>query len=333
LRELASNPEFKSAVVLVSKRRLPDVSRLAGHESNYWANVLMSVTLRPFSAEDVRLFRERLAAAGVVCDEETWREVSSVCSGHPYLLDAFAHQAWERVSRGGSLGTAWFWESLRHVVREYFDEVSTILRDRSMMGKLIQVVLGPQWNVGPEDVDALVNYGVLREDGRRLGLFSEAFGEYLRFVEHSVEIWPLWRDTERALRDALEALLSSTFGESWPSALKQKRQKLARLIEDCEDKLSKEQARFGVRTVSGLLAYAYPMDLYQIMAADWPQLGEPVLGRDKQGWGVKFALLSKVRTPLAHNRDEAVEPAERLQAEGYCREILQRYEGWKSSVM
>ncbi len=169
--------------------------------------------------------------------------------------------------------------------------------------------------------------------GGRLALFSEAFADYLRFVEHSVEIWPLWRDTERALRDALETLLTSTFGESWPSALKKARPKLARLIEDCEDRLSKEQARFGLRTVSGLLGYAYPMDLYQIMAADWPHLGEPVLGPDKQGWAVKFALLSKLRTPLAHNRAEAVEPAEKLQAEGACREILQRYEDWKSSVM
>lgn len=35
LRELCSNPEFKAAVVLLAKRRLQDVARLAGHESDY----------------------------------------------------------------------------------------------------------------------------------------------------------------------------------------------------------------------------------------------------------------------------------------------------------
>lgn len=330
LRELASNPEFKAALVLVSKRRLHDVSRLAGHESNYWANVLMSIKLKPFSEADCHEFRRRLETAGVIIDEKTDREVTSVCGGHPFLLDAYAYQAWERNSRGESLQTSWLRESMRDVVRDYFDQLSTILRDGPMMGKLIQVVAGPQWDVGPHDVEALVDYGVLVEDGRRVDPFSEGFGEYIRLVEQSVEIWPLWRDTERALRDALETLLRSAFGESWPSELKKARPRLIKLIEACEDKLNREQARFGARAVSGLLAYAYPLDLYQLMSADWPRLGEPVLGGDRQGWAVKFTLLSKVRTPLAHNRDEGVDSAERIQAEGICREILQRCRKWKS---
>ena len=51
LRELCSNPEFKAAVVIVAKRRLQDISRLAGYESNYWANVLMTLPLNPIVAE------------------------------------------------------------------------------------------------------------------------------------------------------------------------------------------------------------------------------------------------------------------------------------------
>ena len=66
------------------------------------------------------------------------------------------------------------------------------------------------------------------------------------------------------------------------------------------------------------------MDLFQIMAADWASLGEPILGTDKQAWSIKFGLLAKVRTPLAHNRSEAVQEGERLQAEGICRELLGR---------
>ena len=80
-----------------------------------------------------------------------------------------------------------------------------------------------------------------------------------------------------------------------------------------------------------LLAYTYPMDLYALMAADWPHFAEPFLGPDKRAWATKFSVLAKVRTPLAHNREEAVNEAERVQAEGVCREILQRYEDWKST--
>jgi hypothetical protein len=329
LRELCSNPEFKAAFVFLSKRPLPHVARLAGHSSDYWANVLMTLTLRPFTAEDLATFQARLKGTGVEVGPDIVEEVAAMCGRHPYLLDAFAFHAWERASRSEQVNSSWFHSTIREIARGYFEQVATVLRDGPMLGNLIQVVAGPQWNLAPSDVDALVDYGVLSlNDGSHLHAFSAAFEDYLRFIEHSVEIWPLWRETERALRSGLESLLTETFGSSWPVELKKARPKLGRVIEDCEHKMRKEHERFGQRAASTILAYTYPLDLFNIMAADWPSLGEPLLGRDKQGWAVKFTVLSKVRTPLAHNRDEAVEEGERLQAEGICREILQRYKLW-----
>ena len=102
------------------------------------------------------------------------------------------------------------------------------------------------------------------------------------------------------------------------------------MIDGCQEKRERERRLFD-RSSSSLLAYMYPMDLYTLMATDWPHLAESLLGRDKQGWAVKFSLLAKVRTPLAHNREEAVSEAERVQAEGVCREILQRHESSKTT--
>ena len=67
------------------------------------------------------------------------------------------------------------------------------------------------------------------------------------------------------------------------------------------------------------------------MAVDWKRLAEPLLGSDKQDWATNFKVLSRVRNPLAHNREEAVSEADRLQAEGVCRLILERYEDWKTA--
>ena len=61
------------------------------------------------------------------------------------------------------------------------------------------------------------------------------------------------------------------------------------------------------------------------MVTDWTKLGAPLFGNDKQSWAVKFDVLSKVRTPLAHNREEAVSDGERDQAKGICQEILDLY--------
>lgn len=325
LRELCSNPEFKAAFVLIGKRRLQDVARIAGHDKNYWANVLGTMTLRPFTPEEYDIFLERLAIRGVEVSPEVLAEIAAVCSQHPYLLDVYAYHAWNQQWQGRSMGVEWFRTTMQSVLRDYYDQVITILRDTSILGKFIQIVLGPQWNVSPDDVDAMNEYGLIRiESGTRLRSFSQGFEDYVRFIdEGSVEIWPLWRDTERALRNSIETQLQYHYGEEWSAALERKYSpNLGKLIKNCKEKMAKDRERFGSRTPSSLLAYTYPSELFQIMAADWPALGEPLLGADKQGWSRKLNFLAKIRTPLAHNREEAINDGLRLQAEGICREII-----------
>lgn len=327
LRELCSNPEFKAAVVLVAKRRLQDVARLAGYESNYWANVLMTLPLRPFDDDDVATVFSNLENEGILLDEAERSEVLALAGGHPYLLDAFAYYAWEHVKHGGDINVDWIGAVFTEKVREYFQQVSTILEDGPMLSKVIQVLLGPQWDITDQDVDALREFGILYEENCALRGFSASFEGYLRILERNVDLWPLWRDTERALRGGLERRLERTYGSAWPNAVGKSQPKLKPVIEACQEKRSREQSRFSPRNAeSSLLAYGYPMDLYKLMGANWASLGEPLLGKDRQGWAMKFSVLSKVRTPLAHNRAESVGEGERKQAEGICHEILERFQ-------
>lgn len=181
LRELSSNPEFKIALIVLSKRRLQDVARIAGQESDYWANVLMTITLRSFSDDDRTTFFERLRRAGLRIDDITMAEVAAVCGRHPFLLDLFAYHAWEGARIGQALGTDWFRSTMGSAVRDYFQQAVSILRDGPMLGKAVQVIAGPQWDVCPDDVHALVEYGVLESaDGNKLRGFSNGFEDYLR---------------------------------------------------------------------------------------------------------------------------------------------------------
>ena len=86
IRELSSNPEFKAAIILISKRRLHDISRIAGHDSNYWFNVLMTITLHPFSTDEVSEFYRRLESEGINANIETIDEVKALCGQHPFLF-------------------------------------------------------------------------------------------------------------------------------------------------------------------------------------------------------------------------------------------------------
>ena len=330
LRELCSTPEFKAALVIVAKRRLQEVARLAGHESDYWANVLMTLPLKPFYNRDVATFFAALEREGVSLETASRNEVLALCGGNPYLLDGFAFHAWEHVEHGGKIDGEWIRDTGGELVRDYLSQVSTVLQDGPMLSKAVQVIVGPQWDVTTEDVTALRELGVLREEHGELRGFSRTFEDHLRLIGRDIDIWPLWRDTERAIRAVLEEGLEQVYGSDWPDRLAKSRPKLRPVIDGCQEKRERERRLFA-RASSSLLAYMYPMDLYTLMVANWPRLAESLLGRDKQGWAAKFSLLAKVRTPLAHNREEAVSEAERVQAEGVCREILQRYESLKTA--
>ena len=143
----------------------------------------------------------------------------ALAGGHPYLLDAFGYHAWEYVKRGGHINADWIGAICGKDVREYLQQLSTILGDGPLLSKVIQVLLGPRWDVTSEDVAGLRELGVLRDEDGVLRGFSRTFEDHVRLVERNIDIWPLWRDTERVLRDVLERLLERSFGSVWPSAL------------------------------------------------------------------------------------------------------------------
>ena len=242
------------------------------------------------------------------------------------MLDAFAYHAWNLVDGGRRISVEWIEATCGKLLHDYFEQVSTVLSDGPMLSKAVQVFVGPQWDVTAADTDALCELGVaLRDEEDVLRGFSSSFEEYLHVVERDIDIWRLWRDTERVVREVLEQHLESEFGSDWPAALCRAGPKRRGLIESWREKRAREQERFGPRAESSLLAYTYPKELYDLMVTDWMKLGAPLLGSDKRSWALKFDVLSKVRTPLAHNREEAVSDAERRQAKGICQEILDLY--------
>ncbi len=332
LRELCSTSDIKAAFVLISKRRLQDVSRIAGYESNYWANVLSSITLRPFTEKEKEEFHNRTAALGITSPPEILTEISTKCGGHPYLLDTYAYYAWQEISTGRSLEVNWFHTTIHPLVQDYYRDIIPILQDAGMLDKFVQIFLGPQWRITKHDIDGMINYGIIQAtDEGRLQSFLDGFNDFVRYVEGSDEMWPLWRDTERALRDGLETCLEQLYGKDWQGKYKKAYPNLCSLIDRLQDMMEKEQERFGSRAASSLLAYTYPKDLYAIMSANWPALGKPLLGGDKTGWSKDFDVLAKVRTPLAHNREEAVDEAQRLKAEGICKDILARIKSFEAN--
>lgn len=330
-RELASSLDFKVGLVIVSKRSLSDIANLAGHQSNYWSNVLLPLPLRVFDSESAEEFYADLATTGLHCSHEVRQEITTLCGTHPYLLDSFAFFAHQVHASGRSLSPSDCQLLMAARLCEFFRQLTDVLKDGSQLSHLVQVLLGPQFDVTKDDVEGLVEYGLLEYDDRGgIRPFASSFGEYLNIVERSVDMWPLWRETEQKLRDALHIKLVEKYGDPWVPQLTSAFPSLQKMLAGCEDKMKKEQTRFGVRASSELLDYTYPQDIFQILCTDWSFLGEPLLGGLKPQWHTKFGVLATVRTPLAHNRP--IQPYLKQQAEGCCCEIIARLEAWRCSA-
>lgn len=324
IRELSSTPEIKGSIVLISKRSLHEIARLSGHDSDYWSNVLMSVILKGFSGEDFALWVERIGQEGIVLSEECMNAVELWCGRNPFLLDVFSFKAWEAIRRDVELNREWVADVMKEEAARYYKQVVTVLQDGDALRKVQQVVVGPQWDISAEDLRTLCEYGILVETGGGVKGFCEGFEDFLAFIRKDVEIWPLWSETEGGLRSYLEERLIERFGDHWVPSLKAAQPKLAPILNTCECNAEKERKKYGAHASTCLLDYSYPLDLYRIMCADWMALGGPLLGADKKGWAAKLTLLSRVRTPIAHNRGEVIEKGEMKQAEGFCTEILYR---------
>ena len=197
----------------------------------------------------------RLEEEGVALNDAERTRVLALCGGHPYLLDAFAYHAWNLVDGGRQISVEWIEAACGGLLHDYFEQVSTVLDDGPMLSKAVQVFVGPQWDVTAADTDALCELGIaLRDEEGALRCFSSTFEEYLRFVERDIDIWRLWRDTERVVRDVLQQHLEREFGPDWPDALCRARPKRRGLIESCRKNRAKEQERFGARAEASLLA-------------------------------------------------------------------------------
>ncbi|HXG19790.1 MAG TPA: Swt1 family HEPN domain-containing protein [Methylomirabilota bacterium] len=140
-------------------------------------------------------------------------------------------------------------------------------------------------------------------------------------IERQVDLWPVWRETEIALRNLITAAMLEQYGDQWIDKLEKARPNLKPIFERCREAQQKEEGSFGSRASRNLIDFTYPQDLFAIIFAEWHTF-KPKLKKDKNYWDQRAQLLTKIRNPLAHNRDEVLYEHERQIAEGYCKEIL-----------
>jgi hypothetical protein len=323
LRELGYQPESRICLVTVSRRSLSEITRQSRKDISTFPGIFLDEILRCFNHSELRQLLDKLTKIGLQITDEIFDFFWKNTGGHPYLASALAFEVakdWLDHQQY-NLNTAL--EKATPQFLKYYDHIIEILKENNSLEKLLQTLFGPIITATKIDADRFIRYGLIQPDPNGYyTAFSSHFYDYLRLVARSVDLWSLWKDTEKKLRIVITEILEQEYKtDNWIPALEKAKPNLKKIIENCSNAQEKEQKSFGARASVNLLDFTYPQDLLAIITAHW-NLFQPILKQDKNYWNQRFQLLAKLRNPMAHIRDEVIEQHERQIAEGYCQEIL-----------
>jgi hypothetical protein len=317
LRHLAYEPRHKLTWITVSRRSLRTIVSQSGSSDSPFPNIFQHLKLSLFGSSEVEEMANRAPNLRFVDDMNV---LDRLTAGHPYLAAIALSSAWWLNADSEAVTEERLLEATLTDFVEYYIEVYDYLEKDEQLDRLVQVLCGPVINVSQYDVYSLKDNGLVRLDaeGRYLG-FSEHFEQWFSIYARQIDIWPLWGRTERAIRSAVRDVLFERFGAGWEESLSTEIPGMANDVERWHQQRRRGQV-FGSEPAD-ILDFTYPLDLFRIVAKYWNKF-ENRLGNNKSYWEQQFQLLSKVRTPLAHNRD--VDAGLLHRAETVCEDILKR---------
>ena len=321
LRDLADNPEWRGNFVTTSRRSIRDIE-LQTQAISTFDGIFHKHYLAMFNSDDLEEYFARLESVGISVSSLVKERILFYCGGYPYLLEMIGYEISElfREKRNVHIDEAAY--RVEQSFLDHYDRIASLLQEDGSLHKLLQILFGPLVDVKQTDVDELLRYGLIKPKAQeRYVAFSEHFHRFLNIIEREVDLWPLWRETEKVLRGVVTSKMLEKYGENWIRNLEKTRPNLKAIFHRCREAQSREEKLFGKRASTNLIDFAYPQDLFTIIFAEWSTFG-PIFGKDKDYWDQRAQLLGKIRTPLAHSRDESLYDDMRKTAEGYCKEIL-----------
>ncbi|UWZ36188.1 AAA family ATPase [Dactylosporangium roseum] len=328
LRTLAHEEKFRVGLIITSRRSLGEIVVKSTAEMSTFPGIFgQSVTLGCFTAPELAALIGRSPYPDGELRDALAAWLTMETGGHPFLSSALLsvlHERWEfyGLSADGALD-----QDCRDAVAtcgqlvvDYYKSMLELLREENRLGKLLEVLFGPQETAGPLDAERMAREGIIKPTNDGWAAFSESFGQYLLLLEdtRTSDDWQLWHRTETGLRAALTSALESAYGESWRVTLADSQ---SRLVRECQKRQERDRAFGEVTDEDSLLDYTHPRELLQVMMLHWQQV-EPFFGHDKQDWHQRLELIAKVRNPMAHNRNAGTSPALMEHFRAACRDIL-----------
>ena len=322
LRSLSyDDPEGRVTFITTSRRTIREIEEQT-HSISTFDGIFSNVYLGVFDVDDMQDFYSVMSKTQLQLTSEMYDLIEDYCGGHPYLLTTLSYHIVADWLVDKTIKIEKVMTEISPSFLNQYDRMTKLLNEDGRLIKLLQILFGPRVDVTQLDIDDFLRYGLVKEgqDGS-IQTFSTHFQSYLSLIERNLELWPVWKQTEIVIRLLITEKMSQKYPlEDWVNGIEREKPKLKGIFDRCRNEQGKEKRSFGVRASNNLLDFTYPAELFDIIFSYW-DLFSSTLGRNKAYWEERKQFLSRIRNPLAHNRD-VLQEHEKILAEGYCKEIL-----------
>jgi len=329
LRELSIHPETRVVFVTLSRRTIQEIELENGSISTL-AGVFSNLFLTPFNSDDLFDYWNVLKILGVETESEYRDQVIKYTGAHPFLMDLFNYEIINKLLIDPKYDLSLIVDSvvsgLKLSLLNNYDNILTLLEEEKLLDKTFQILLGPTFNLDQKSIERLLRFGILKHDKEsdKYHCFSKFFLDYLNLKQTEFDIWPLWNEAERSLRDLIKNFLTIEYGDNWIEAYTKKHPEKVSNLKKLEDNQAKNIKSFGIRASINLVDYTYPMDMFDIfISEDWNYF-KNILGDQKKDWKERFLLLAKIRNPIAHSNSYFITETDYNTAIGICNLILKK---------
>ena len=170
LRDLSYQPATSVTFVFISRRRIPELE-YRSNSSTLFNIVGSPIYVTNYSNEDLDKYFNRNEKYGIKITNDQKKQVLAITGAQPYWLDIL-FQEYEKQERRVDDFSILFQDN-RAVFYQLYKGLLDLLKDQDLLDKLYQILFGPCMDYTIEDVQKLLDYGIISRTQTSIELMSE----------------------------------------------------------------------------------------------------------------------------------------------------------------
>ncbi len=332
LRSLITDPKYIVTFIIVSRRSMEYLEdRCCGGSVFHLA--FDKQQLIGFGEDELLKVRKTLEEFQVVLSDSEWSNIIYRAGCSPYLLSIASN---ELIVNKDLLPVDDIIASCTQRYYDYYKEIIELLDTEGYMKRIIQIFVGPKYDILPQHVRELENRGYITLYKGKHETISELFAQYMTDLvrmDESLNMWPLLTEAEKRLRLIIETKLTEKYGQTWETIIRSEYEARCQAnpnkneffvdFSKADKYIRSTRNKYNPTSTVTVLSVIGIQELSNILGFYWNSSFAQVFGNTQfSEWRPKLALLARARDPLAHSNLEYLTPIEIETANIYCRGIL-----------